>query len=146
MSWGWTWQWWLRVCTMPWCVHTAHTSQSSSAVSVAGTSAKGSVRYRGEGLSRGSLFAGKSGREMLLVVKLWSSTHHLRWAQGPEIPPNAAERLTQPCAQGDTAPASQVLVCRSHTKLPMWNPTELPFQDLEQELHRSDTDPCLCWL
>lgn len=33
-----------------------------------------------------------------MVVKSWSSTHHLREEQGSEMPPKAAEGITQPCS------------------------------------------------
>lgn len=93
-------------------------------VTTAGTSAKGSARNRGAGAEQRLLVCREEGKEMLVVVKSWSSTHHLRWEQGSQIPPKAAEGLTQPFSLGDIAPGSWVLVCWSHTVLPVWEPRD----------------------
>lgn len=100
---GWRWQLW--VPTVPWRIHMAHTSPDS-AISV-----KGSASNRGAGAEQRLLVCQEEGKKMLVVVKSQSSTHHLRWKQGPEIPPTAAEGLTQPHSGGDVALSSWVLVC-----------------------------------
>lgn len=105
------------------CPYT-HTWPSSSGVSASpqqGRQPRARPGTEEQGLSRGSLFAGKRGRK-----PLWLLTHHLRWEQGPKIPPKAAEGLTQPHCRRDIAPSSWVLVCRSHTVIPVWDPPRDP--------------------
>lgn len=100
-------------------------------VTAAGTSGKSSARNRGVGAEQKQLVFWEEGKETLVVVKSWSSTHRLRWEQGSEIPPKAAEGLNQPRSWGDIALGSWVLVCWSHTVLPVWDPPGSPSQALE---------------
>lgn len=100
-------------------------------VTAAGTSGKSSARNRGAGSEQKQLVFWEEGKETLVVVKSWSSTHRLSWEQGSEVPPKAAEGLNQPRSWGDIALGSWVLVCWSHTLLPVWDPPGSLSQALE---------------